>query len=198
MEIFSSQYFIYYWLWRFLFRFNAALPVLVCSQCSTTCHSACLRRYISHLVFGILPVGSLMLSWQTVCHQVWAAGHLKPLSLLMSESGPKLNVWISVCVCFEKCTILWGDYELCICVIREVLWVKHKRCKLGIKFVHIFMTWWAKSSCPNYQKLSQPVKLIHVFSVGVCVRPYSCRRPSQVQDLGVRENKLWEYCHTNT
>lgn len=95
----SLQYSIYYWLWLFL-SLNAALLVLVCSQCSTTRHSACLWRYISHLVFGILPVGSLMFSWQTVCHQVLAAGHLKPRSLgpFYEREWNTRCMWISMCV----------------------------------------------------------------------------------------------------
>lgn len=48
---------------------NAELVVLVYSQCSTTRHSACLWRCISHLVFGIQPVDSLMFSWHAECHQ---------------------------------------------------------------------------------------------------------------------------------
>lgn len=35
----------------------AARLVLACTQSSTTRHSACLWRCISHLVFGILPLG---------------------------------------------------------------------------------------------------------------------------------------------
>lgn len=65
------------------------------------------------------------------------------------------------------------------------------------------MTWWPKSSCPNYQKLFQPVSCeinscIYMCLVWVCVQPYSCWRLSVVQDLRVCENKLWKYCHTNT
>lgn len=52
---------------------NAELVVLVCSQCSTARHSACLWRCISHLVFGIQPVDSLMSSWHAECHQTLAA-----------------------------------------------------------------------------------------------------------------------------
>lgn len=103
---------IYYWLWLFL-SLNAALLVLVCSQCSTTRHSACLWRYISHLVFGILPVGSLMFSWQTVCHQVLAAGHLKPRSLgpFYEQEWNTRCMWISVCVraCASE---RWWNHEM--------------------------------------------------------------------------------------
>ena len=76
------------------------LLVLVCSQCSTTRHSACLWRCISHLVFGILPVGSLMFSWQTVCHQVLAAGHLKPhsLGLFWEREWNTMYVDLRMCV----------------------------------------------------------------------------------------------------
>lgn len=52
---------------------NAELVVLVCSQCSTSRHSACLWRCISHPVFGIQPVDSLMSSWHAECHQTLAA-----------------------------------------------------------------------------------------------------------------------------
>lgn len=95
----SLQYSIYYWLWLFL-SLNAVLLILVCSQCSTTRHSACLWRYIPHLVFDILPVGSLMFSWQTVCHQVLAAGHLKTRSLgsFYEREWNTRCVWISMCV----------------------------------------------------------------------------------------------------
>lgn len=52
---------------------NTELVVLVCSQCSATRHSACLWRCISHLVFGIQPVDTLMFSWHTECHQTLTA-----------------------------------------------------------------------------------------------------------------------------
>lgn len=117
---------IYYWLWLFL-SLNSALLVLVCSQCSPTRHSACLWRCISHLVFGILHVGSLMFSWQTVCHQVLAAGHLKPRSLgpFYEQEWNMLCMWICECV--------WGNGEIvCECmhvyVQRGDLFKSHTGC----------------------------------------------------------------------
>lgn len=104
----SLQYSIYYWLWLFL-SLNAVLLVLVCSQCSTTRHSACLWRYIPHLVFDILPVGSLMFSWQTVCHQVLADGHLKTRSLgpFYEREWNTRCMWISMSV--REC---WWNHEV--------------------------------------------------------------------------------------
>lgn len=126
------QYSIYYWLWLLL-SLNAALLVLVCSQCSTTCHSACLWRYISHLVFGILPVGSLMFSWQTVCHQVLAAGHLKPRSLgpFCEREWNTLCMWNCVrWVYVREFMLAWGNHEvawewICMLACRGEIYLSH-------------------------------------------------------------------------
>ena len=129
------QHSIYCWLWLIL-SLNAALVVLVCSQCSTTRHSACLWRCISHLVFGILPVGSLMFSWQTVCHQVLAAGHLKPRSLgpFYEREWNMLCVWNCVwscacvcrCMCEETTVRLCASVCACICAGGRFIWVTHR------------------------------------------------------------------------
>lgn len=73
---------------------NAELVVLVCSQCSTTRHSACLWRCISHLVFGIQPVGSLMFSWHTERHQTLAAKNQGHLAFSNKQERGALCLWI--------------------------------------------------------------------------------------------------------
>lgn len=81
---------------------TAELVVLVCSQCSTTRHSACLWRCISHLVFGIQPVDSLMFSWHTECHQTLAAKTKVIWPFPLSKSAVQYvcgSEWAPTCEC---------------------------------------------------------------------------------------------------
>ena len=128
------QYSIYYWLWLFL-SYNAALLVLVCSQCCTTRHSACLWRCISHLVFGILPVGSLMFSWQTVCHQVLAAGHLKPHSWPFQWARVEYAMYVCVSVGESMLEVVRLRVNVCACICAEGRFLEsHTGPQLGIKY----------------------------------------------------------------
>lgn len=115
---------------------NAELVVLVCSQCSTTRHSACLWRCISHLVFGIQPVDSLMFSWHTECHQTMAAktqGHLA-----FSCKRAVHYVSGSECVHTSECVFRWVPWiEIeCDCLCMHMLRKGSQQMKPG---------WWRHS-----------------------------------------------------
>lgn len=131
------QYSIYYWLWLFL-SLNDALLVLVCSQCSATCHSACLWRCIFILCLAFY-LSVLWCSLGKLCViRCWLLGirnhaHSALSMLWVRVEYTMCCMWIwcecvlaSACLCEEIVRWCVSVYA-CVYAEGRFLWVTHSQ-----------------------------------------------------------------------